>query len=99
MFQKYNILINVNEKEKKDLDLNFTIIVDDIINLINQFKIQFNLSKIYLCDSFNYINKNESNSFKGKEMSVCVALTDYDNTNQNIENLEEIYTREEGYNV
>lgn len=99
LFQKYNILININEKEKKNLDLNFSIIVDNIINLIDQFKIKFNLNKIYLCDSFNVINGNEFNAFKGKKVPVCVALTDYDNTNQNIENLEEIYSREEEYNV
>lgn len=99
LFQKYNILININEKEKKDLELNFNIIVDNILNFINQFKIQFNLNKIYLCDSYNYINKNESNAFKGKKMLVCVALTDNGNINQNIENLEEIYSREEDKNV
>ena len=95
LFQKYNILININEKEKRDLDLNFNIIVDYILNLIHQIKIKFNLKKIYLCDSFNVINGNEYNAFKGKKMSVCVALTDYDNTNQKLENLEEIYSREE----
>ena len=99
LFQKYNILININEKEKKNLDLNFNIIVDEILNLVDQFKIKFNLNKIYLCDSFNYINKNESNAFKGIKIPVCVALTDYDYMNQNIENLEEIYSRKEEYYV
>ena len=73
--------------------------VDPNNYLVDQFKIKFNLNKIYLCDSFNYINKNESNAFKGIKIPVCVALTDYDYMNQNIENLEEIYSRKEEYYV
>lgn len=99
LFKEYNISININEIEKRNLELNFNIIVDEILNLVDQFKIKFNLNKIYLCDSFNYINKNESNAFKGIKIPVCVALTDYDYMNQNIENLEEIYSRKEEYYV
>ena len=95
LFQEYNILINIQDKGKIDLDLNFNIIVNKALKIIKQLNIKFNLNKIYLCNAFNYINRNESNAFKGIKIPVYVALTDCNYMNQNMEDLEEIYSRKE----
>lgn len=97
LLNKYKIYYINFDIQIMTVDYKFKNIVSNSIKILNEMIPNLGIKKVFLCNAYNY-NNNFENHYKGLKEKCIISLTDYENNMQNIEDLELIYERNEGWN-